>query len=197
MNVPYVIEKTSNGERSMDIYSRLLEDRIVVLHGEVNSGSANVIVAQLLYLSAKDRNAPITMYIDSPGGSVTAGLSIVDTMNYINPPVHTICTGLAASMGAVIFSCGEKGSRLILPHAQVLIHQPLISGEGLTGQCSDIKIHAEHIIETRETLESLLSESTGRNKEEIHSACERDNYFSAQAAVDFGLCDKIITKQGQ
>ena len=197
MNVPYVIEKTAAGERSMDIYSRLLEDRIVVLHGEVNSASANVIVAQLLYLAAKDSESPITMYIDSPGGSVMAGLSIVDTMNYIKPSVHTICTGFAASMGAVIFSSGEKGSRLILPHAQVLIHQPLISGEGLTGQCSDIMIHAEHIIKTRETLEELLCDATGRSLEEIHSACERDNYFTAKEAVEFGLCDKIITKQSK
>lgn len=197
MNVPFVIEKTEHGERSMDIYSRLLEDRVVVLHGEINSASANAIVAQLLYLSAKDSSAPIKMYIDSPGGSVSAGLSIVDTMNYIKPPVYTICTGFAASMGAVVLSCGEKGSRLILPHAQVLIHQPLIAGDGLTGQCSDIQIHAEHIIKTREILEELLAETTGRNKEEIHSACDRDNYFTAEKAVDFGLCDRIITKQGQ
>lgn len=197
MTIPYVIERTSQGERSMDIYSRLLEDRIVVLHGEVNSASANVVVAQLLYLSAKDSEAPVTMYIDSPGGSVTAGLSIVDTMNYIKCPVHTICTGFAASMGAVVFSSGEKGSRLILPHAQVLIHQPLIAGGGLTGQCSDIQIHAEQMIKTRETLEELLSEATGRTREEIHSACDRDNYFSAEQAVQFGLCDRIITKQAQ
>ena len=197
MTIPYVIERTSQGERSMDIYSRLLEDRIVVLHGEVNSASANVVVAQLLYLSAKDSEAPVTMYIDSPGGSVTAGLSIVDTMNYIKCPVHTICTGFAASMGAVVFSSGEKGSRLILPHAQVLIHQPLIAGGGLTGQCSDIQIHAEQMIKTRETLEELLSEATGRTREEIHSAFDRDNYFSAEQAVQFGLCDRIITKQAQ
>ena len=197
MTIPYVIERTSQGERSMDIYSRLLEDRIVVLHGEVNSASANVVVAQLLYLSAKDSEAPVTMYIDSPGGSVTAGLSIVDTMNYIKCPVHTICTGFADSMGAVVFSSGEKGSRFILPHAQVLIHQPLIAGGGLTGQCSDIQIHAEQMIKTRETLEELLSEATGRTREEIHSACDRDNYFSAEQAVQFGLCDRIITKQAQ
>ncbi len=197
MTIPYVIERTSNGERSMDIYSRLLEDRIVVLHGEVNSASANVVVAQLLYLSAKDPDAPVTMYIDSPGGSVTAGLSIVDTMNYIKPSVHTICTGFAASMGAVIFSSGEKGSRLILPHAQVLIHQPLIAGGGLTGQCSDIQIQAEQMIKTRETLEEMLSETTGRTREEIHKACDRDNYFTAEEALEFGLCDRIITKQAQ
>lgn len=195
MTIPYVIEKTASGERSMDIYSRLLEDRVIVLHGEINSTNANVIVAQLLYLSAKDSESPITMYIDSPGGSVAAGLSIVDTMNYIKPSVFTICTGFAASMAAVIFSCGERGSRLILPHAQVLIHQPLISGSGLTGQCSDIQIHAEQIIKTRETLEEILSEVVGKSKEEIHSACERDNYFTAEEAVEFGLCDRIIRKQ--
>lgn len=195
MNIPYVIEKTSNGERSMDIYSRLLEDRIVVLHGEVNSLSANAVIAQLLYLSARDPEKPITMYIDSPGGSVSAGLSIVDTMNYINPPVATICTGIAASMGAVIFSSGEQGMRSILPHAQVLIHQPLISGGGLTGQCSDIQIHAEHMLKTRETLESLLAGVTGNPIDVIHEACDRDKYYSAQEAVSFGLCDKVIQKQ--
>lgn len=195
MNIPYVIEKTSNGERSMDIYSRLLEDRIVVLHGEVNSLSANAVIAQLLYLSARDPGKTITMYIDSPGGSVSAGLSIVDTMNYINPPVATICTGIAASMGAVIFSSGEQGMRSILPHAQVLIHQPLISGGGLTGQCSDIQIHAEHMLKTRETLESLLAGVTGNPIDVIHEACDRDKYYSAQEAVSFGLCDKVIQKQ--
>lgn len=195
MNIPYVIEKTSNGERSMDIYSRLLEDRIVVLHGEVNSLSANAVIAQLLYLSARDPEKTITMYIDSPGGSVSAGLSIVDTMNYINPPVATICTGIAASMGAVIFSSGEQGMRSILPHAQVLIHQPLISGGGLTGQCSDIQIHAEHMLKTRETLESLLAGVTGNPIDVIHEACDRDKYYSAQEAVSFGLCDKVIQKQ--
>lgn len=195
MNIPYVIEKTSNGERSMDIYSRLLEDRIVVLHGEVNSLSANAVIAQLLYLSARDPEKPITMYIDSPGGSVSAGLSIVDTMNYTNPPVATICTGIAASMGAVIFSSGEQGMRSILPHAQVLIHQPLISGGGLTGQCSDIQIHAEHMLKTRETLESLLAGVTGNPIDVIHEACDRDKYYSAQEAVSFGLCDKVIQKQ--
>lgn len=195
MNTPYVIEKTSNGERCMDIYSRLLEDRIVVLHGEVNSQSANAVIAQLLYLSAKDSEKPVTMYIDSPGGSVSAGLSIVDTMNYIRPSVATICTGLAASMGAVIFSSGEKGMRSILPHAQVLIHQPLIGGSGLTGQCSDIQIHAEHILKTRETLEGLLAGTTGNTPEVIHEACDRDKYYSAEEAVEFGLCDTIIQKQ--
>ena len=195
MTIPYVIEKTSNGERSMDIYSRLLEDRIIVLHGEVNSLSANAVIAQLLYLSAKDSDKPVTMYIDSLGGSVSAGLSIVDTMNYIKPPVATICTGIAASMGAVIFSNGEKGMRSILPHAQVLIHQPLISGGGLTGQCSDIQIHAEHILKTRDTIEGLLAAVTRNPIEVIHEACDRDKYYSAEEAVEFGLCDTIIQKQ--
>lgn len=195
MNVPFVIEKTSGGERSMDIYSRLLEDRIIVMQGEVESGSANAVIAQLLYLAAKDPDKPVTMYIDSPGGSVSAGLAVADTMRYVSPPVYTVCTGTAASMGAVIFSCGEKGHRSMLPHAQVLIHQPLICGGGLTGQCSDIKIHAEHMVRIRDEIEAVLAEVTGRSAEEIHSACERDNYFSAEEALEFGLCDRIITKQ--
>lgn len=195
MTIPYVIEKSSSGERCMDIYSRLLDDRIIVLHGEINSESANAVIAQLLYLSAKDSEKPVTMYIDSPGGSVSAGLSIVDTMNYISPPVATICTGIAASMGAVIFSSGATGMRSILPHAQVLIHQPLISGGGLTGQCSDIQIHAEHIFKTREILESLLAGVTGNSIEVIHEACDRDKYYSSEEAVKFGLCDTIIQYQ--
>lgn len=193
MTIPYVIEKTSAGERSMDIYSRLLEDRIIILHGEVNSSSANAVIAQLLYLSAADQEKPITIYIDSPGGSVSAGLSIVDTMKYIKPPVSTVCTGMAASMGAVIFVSGKKGMRYILPHAQVMIHQPLIGGDGITGQCSDIQIHAEHILKTRNILEELLSEETGNSPEVIHTACDRDRYYSAEEAVQFGLCDEIIS----
>lgn len=193
MTIPYVIEKTSAGERSMDIYSRLLEDRIIILHGEINSTSANAVIAQLLYLSANDSEKPVTIYIDSPGGSVSAGLSIVDTMKYIKAPVSTICTGIAASMGAVIFTSGEKGMRYILPHAQVMIHQPLIGGDGITGQCSDIQIHAEHLLKTRSIIEEILSEETGNSPEVIHAACERDNYYSAEEALQFGLCDKVIT----
>ena len=193
MTIPYVIEKTSAGERSMDIYSRLLEDRIIILHGEINSASANAVIAQLIYLSANDSEKPVTIYIDSPGGSVSAGLSIVDTMKYIKAPVSTICTGIAASMGAVIFTSGEKGMRYILPHAQVMIHQPLIGGDGITGQCSDIQIHAEHLLKTRSIIEEILSEETGNSPEVIHAACERDNYYSAEEALQFGLCDKVIT----
>ena len=193
MTIPYVIEKTSAGERSMDIYSRLLEDRIIILHGEINSTSANAVIAQLIYLSANDSEKPVTIYIDSPGGSVSAGLSIVDTMKYIKAPVSTICTGIAASMGAVIFTSGEKGMRYILPHAQVMIHQPLIGGDGITGQCSDIQIHAEHLLKTRSIIEEILSEETGNSPEVIHAACERDNYYSAEEALQFGLCDKVIT----
>lgn len=195
MTIPYVIEKTSAGERSMDIYSRLLEDRIIILHGEINSASANAVIAQLLYLSASDSEKPVTIYIDSPGGSVSAGLSIVDTMKYIKPPVSTICTGMAASMGAVIFCSGNKGMRYILPHAQVMIHQPLIGGGGITGQCSDIQIHAEHMLKTRNILEELLAAETDNPLEVIHSACDRDKYYSAEEAVAFGLCDEVITRK--
>lgn len=194
MMIPYVIEKKDGMERSMDIYSRLLEDRIVVMHGEINGDSANAVSAQLLYLAARDKKSDIKMYIDSPGGSVSAGLAILDTMNFIAPDVSTVCMGTAASMGAVLLCGGAKGKRFILPHGQVMIHQPIISG-GLSGQCSDIKIHADNLIKMRNSIEQLLAEATGQDIKKIHRDCDRDNYFSAGEAVEYGLCDKIIAKQ--
>lgn len=195
MIIPYVIEKKDGTERSMDIYSRLLEDRIIVMHGEITGDRANAVSAQLLYLAAKDKKSDIRMYIDSPGGSVSAGLSVLDTMNFIAPDVSTVCMGTAASMGAVLLCGGAKGKRFILPHGQVMIHQPLIGSGGLSGQCSDIKIHADNLVKMRDTIEQILSEATGQDIKRIHRDCDRDNYFSASEAVEYGLCDKIITKQ--
>lgn len=194
MYAPYVIEKKGNSERFYDIYSRLLEDRIIVMHGEVTSDAASLVTAQLLYLAAKDPEKDITMYIDSPGGSVTAGLAIMDVMNYVAPDISTVCTGMAASMGSVLLASGAKGKRFILPHSEVMIHQPLISG-GLSGQCTDIRIHAEKLVKTRETIEQLLSEATGQPFDVIHRDCERDNFFTAEEAVSYGLADRIITRQ--
>lgn len=194
MMIPYVIERKDGMERSMDIYSRLLEDRIIVMHGEITGSSANAVSAQLLYLAARDRKSDIKMYIDSPGGSVQAGLAVVDTMNYIAPDVSTVCMGTAASMGAVLLCSGAKGKRFILPHGQVMIHQPIISG-GLSGQCSDIKIHADNLVKMRSTIEELLAKATGQSIERIHTDCDRDNYFYAREAVSYGLCDRVIEKQ--
>lgn len=195
MIIPYVIEKKDGTERSMDIYSRLLEDRIIVMRGEITTESANAVMAQLLYLAAKDGGSDIKMYIDSPGGSVSAGLAVADTMNFILPDVSTVCMGTAASMGAVLLCSGAKGKRFILPHRQVMIHQPLIGSGGISGQCSDIKIHTDNLLKTRQTLEELLAEATGQDIEKIHRDCERDNYFSAAEAVEYGLCDGVIAKQ--
>ncbi len=192
--IPYTVESTGRGERSMDIYSRLLEDRIVILGEEVTSALANTVIAQLLFLAAKDPEKDISLYVNSPGGSVTAGLAIVDTMNYIAPDVSTICMGMAASMGSVILSAGAKGKRLILPNAEVLIHQPLIGGGGISGQCTDIQIHAENMVKTRNRLESILAANSGKPIEVIHADCERDRYLSAEEAVEYGLVDKIIGK---
>lgn len=194
MMIPYVIERKDGMERSMDIYSRLLEDRIIVMHGEITGSSANAVSAQLLYLAARDRKSDIKMYIDSPGGSVQAGLAVVDTMNYIAPDVSTVCMGTAASMGAVLLCSGAKGKRFILPHGQVMIHQPIISG-GLSGQCSDIKIHADNLVKMRSTIEELLAKATGQSIERIHADCDRDSYFYAREAVSYGLCDRVIEKQ--
>ena len=192
--VPYVIEQTSRGERSYDIYSRLLKERIIFLGEEVNETTASLVVAQLLFLESEDPNKDIHLYINSPGGSVTAGMAIYDTMNYIKCPVTTICVGMAASMGAVLLASGAKGKRFATPNAEILIHQPLISG-GLSGQTTEIKIHADHMVKTREKLNKLLSERTGQNLETIERDTERDNYMTAQEALEYGLIDGILDKR--
>ncbi|WP_303789617.1 ATP-dependent Clp protease proteolytic subunit [Ruminococcus flavefaciens] len=192
--VPYVVEQTSRGERSYDIYSRLLNDRIIMLSDQVNDATASVIVAQLLYLESQDSEKDISLYINSPGGSVTAGMAIYDTMNYIKCDVSTICIGMAASMGAFLLSSGAKGKRIALPNSEIMIHQPLIGG-GLGGQQTDIMIHAKNLERTRDRLEEIIAGNTGKSVEEIHTACERDNYMTAQEALEFGLIDKVITKR--
>ncbi len=189
--VPYVIEQTSRGERSYDIFSRLLKDRIIFLSEDVNSATASLVVAQMLFLESEDPDKEISFYINSPGGSITDGMAIVDTMNYIKCPVSTICVGLAASMGSVLLACGEKGKRFATPNAEVLIHQPLISG-GLAGQTTEIKIHADHMVRTREKLNKLLSEKTGQTLEQIEKDTERDHYMTAQEALNYGLIDGIL-----
>ena len=189
--VPYVIEQTSRGERSYDIYSRLLEDRIVFLGEEVSDVSASVVIAQLLFLEAEDPSKDIHLYINSPGGSVTAGMAIYDTMNYIKCDVSTICIGLAASMGAFLLAGGAKGKRLALPNSEILIHQP--SG-GARGQASDIKIVADNIIKTRRRLNEILAANTGRPVEDLERDTERDNYMTAEEAKEYGLIDEIVTK---
>ena len=190
--VPYVVEQTGKGERSYDIYSRLLEDRIVFLTGEINDAVADAVVAQLLYLEGKDPNKDICLYINSPGGSVTAGLAIYDTMNYIKCDVCTICIGLAASMGAFILSSGTKGKRFALPNSEIMIHQPL---GGAQGQASDIKIQADHIIKTKHRLNTILAENTGKPYEVVEKDTDRDNYLSAEEAKEYGLIDKIFVKR--
>lgn len=192
--VPYVIEQTSRGERSYDIYSRLLKERIIFLGEEVNDVSASVIVAQLLFLEADDPDKDIQLYINSPGGSVTAGMAIYDTMQYIKCDVSTICIGMAASMGAFLLAAGAKGKRIALPNSEIMIHQPLISG-GLQGQCTDIKIHSDHLVRTRTKMNEMLSQFTGKPIEIIEQDTERDNYMTAQEAMDYGLIDKVITKR--
>lgn len=192
--VPYVIEQTSKGERSYDIFSRLLKDRIIFLSEDVNSASASLVVAQLLFLESEDPDKEISLYINSPGGSITDGMAIVDTINYIKCPVSTICVGMAASMGAVLLASGAKGKRFATPNAEILIHQPLISG-GLSGQTTEIKIHADHMVKTREKLNKLLSEKTGQNLETIERDTERDNYMTAQEALEYGLIDGILDKR--
>ena len=192
--VPYVIEQTSKGERSYDIFSRLLKDIIIFLSEDVNSASASLVVAQLLFLESEDPDKEISLYINSPGGSITDGMAIVDTINYIKCPVSTICVGMAASMGAVLLASGAKGKRFATPNAEILIHQPLISG-GLSGQTTEIKIHADHMVKTREKLNKLLSERTGQNLETIERDTERDNYMTAQEALEYGLIDGILDKR--
>ena len=193
--IPYVIEQTSKGERSYDIYSRLLKDRIIMLSEDVNPASANVIVAEMLFLESEDPDKEIHFYINSPGGSISDGMAIVDTMNYIKCPVSTICVGLAASMGSVLLACGEKGKRYATPNSEILIHQPLIGGSGLSGQTTDIKIHTDHLVKTREKLNKLLSEKTGQPIEKIWTDTERDNYMTAEEALEYGLIDGILDKR--
>ena len=187
--VPYVVEQTNRGERSYDIFSRLLNDRIVFLGEEVNATTASLVVAQLLYLEAQDPDKDIQFYINSPGGSVTDGMAIYDTMQYVKCDVSTICIGMAASMGAFLLSSGTKGKRLALPNAEIMIHQP--SG-GTQGQASDIKIQAEWMLRTREKLNKILSENTGKSIEQIAIDTERDNFMPAEEAVEYGLIDKIV-----
>ena len=194
--VPYVVEQTSRGERSYDIFSRLLNDRIIMLNDEVNNTTASLVVAQLLYLEGQDPDKDISLYINSPGGVITAGMAIYDTMQYIKCDVSTICMGMAASMGAFLLASGTKGKRFALPNAEIMIHQPLIAGGqggGLSGQATDIKILADHIIRTRAKMNRLLSEYTGQPLEKVEQDTERDNFLSAQEAKEYGLIDEVIT----
>ena len=190
--VPTVIEQTGRGERAYDIYSRLLNDRIVFLADEVNDVTASLVVAQLLFLEAQDPDKDISLYINSPGGSVSAGLAIYDTMNYIKCDVSTICIGMAASMGAFLLSSGTKGKRFALPNSEIMIHQPL---GGMQGQASDIKIHADHILHTRERLNRILASNTGKPLEKIERDTERDNFMTAAEAAEYGLIDKVYEKR--
>ncbi len=190
--IPYIVEQTSRGERSYDIYSRLLEDRIIFLSGEIDDAVANTVVAQLIYLEAKDPNKDINLYINSPGGSVSAGLAIYDTMNYIKCDVSTICIGMAASMGAFLLSSGAKGKRFALPNSEIMIHQPL---GGAQGQASDIKIAAEHILKTRQKLNAILAANSGKPLEQIERDTDRDNYLSAEEAQRYGLIDTVFVRR--
>ena len=190
--VPMVVEQTNRGERSYDIFSRLLNDRIIMLCEEVNDASASLVVAQLLYLEGQDPDKDISLYINSPGGSVTAGLAIYDTMQYIKCDVSTICIGLAASMGAFLLSSGAKGKRLALPNSEIMIHQPM---GGMQGQVTDIKIHAERYLRIKENLNKMLADNTGKPLEIIQRDTERDNFMSAQEAMEYGLIDKVITNR--
>lgn len=193
--IPYVIEQTSRGERSYDIFSRLLSDRIVFLGEEVSDVSASLIIAQMLFLESQDPEKDIQLYINSPGGSVSAGFAIYDTMQYIKCDVSTICIGLAASFGAFLLAGGTKGKRLALPNAEIMIHQPAIHGNGIQGQATDIKITSDHIQKSKKRLNTILSENTGKSIDEVAIATERDNYMTAIEAMDFGLIDKIIDKR--
>ena len=193
--IPYVVEQTSRGERSYDIFSRLLKDRIIFLSEDVNHVTASLVVAQLLFLESEDPDKEICLYINSPGGSISDGMAIVDTINYIKCPVSTICVGMAASMGAVLLACGEKGKRYATPNAEVMIHQPLIGGHGISGQTTEIKIHADHMVKTREKLNKLLSEKTGQTLEQIEKDTERDHYMTAEQALAYGLIDGILDKR--
>ena len=190
--VPYVVEQTSRGERSYDIFSRLLNDRIVMLSEEVNDVTASLIVAQFLYLEAQDPDKDIQFYINSPGGSITSGMAIYDTMQYIKCDVSTICIGMAASMGAILLSSGAKGKRIALPNAEIMIHQPL---GGFQGQATDIEIHAQRILQIKEKLSRILADNCGKDLATVRADCERDNFMSAEEARDYGLIDKVIFKR--
>lgn len=193
--VPYVVEQTGAGERSMDIFSRLLNDRIIVLSDQVDDTTASLVVAQLLFLESQDSEKDISLYINSPGGSVTAGMAIYDTMNYIKCDVSTICVGMAASMGAFLLSSGAKGKRIALPNSEILIHQPLIGGNGLTGQATDIEIATKNLLRTKKRLNQILAKNTGKTYEEILRDTDRDNSMTAQEAMEYGLVDKVIEKR--
>ena len=189
--IPYVVEQTSRGERSYDIFSRLLNDRIIMLSEPIDDSVASVVVSELLFLESQDPEKDIDLYINSPGGSISAGMAIYDTMQYIKCDVSTICIGMAASMGAFLLSSGAKGKRFALPNAEIMIHQPLISG-GLGGQCTDIKIHSDHLVRTREKMNRILAENTGKSIDVIAADTERDNFMYADEAADYGLIDKVI-----
>ncbi|MCC8069536.1 MAG: ATP-dependent Clp protease proteolytic subunit [Ruminococcus sp.] len=195
MYVPHVVEHTSRGDVSYDLYSRLLNDRIIVLFDQVTDDSASLVVSQLLYLESQDSEKDINLYINSPGGSITAGMAIYDTMNYVKCDVSTICMGMAASMGAFLLSSGAKGKRFALPNSEIMIHQPLIGGGGLSGQCTDIKIHSDHLVRTRDKLNEILAKNTGKPLEIIQQDTERDNFLTAQQAMEYGLVDKVITNR--
>ncbi len=193
--VPTVIEQTGRGERAYDIYSRLLNDRIIMLNEEVNSVTAGLVVAQLLFLEGQDPEKDISLYINSPGGSVSDGMAIYDTMNYIKCDVSTICMGMAASMGAFLLSSGAKGKRLALPNSEIMIHQPLIAGGGISGQVTDIQIRSKYLQRTKDNLNRILSENTGKDYETICRDTERDNFMSAEEALEYGLIDKVLDKR--
>ncbi|CAA7599644.1 Clp protease proteolytic subunit /Translocation-enhancing protein TepA [Acididesulfobacillus acetoxydans] len=192
--VPMVVEQTNRGERAYDIYSRLLKDRIIFLGGPIDDDVANLIVAQMLFLEAEDPEKEIFLYINSPGGSITAGMAVYDTMQYIRPDVHTICVGLAASMGAFLLAAGAKGKRSALPNSEILIHQPLIGGHGLSGQATEIEIHTRQLLRTREKMNKILAERTGQSIEKITADTDRDHYMTAGEAKEYGLVDEVIEK---
>lgn len=195
MLIPTVIEKSDTGERAFDIFSRLLKDRVIFVQGEVNDHMASLIVAQLLFLESEDNKKDITLYVNSPGGSVSSGLAIIDTMNFIKPDVSTVCMGMAASMGAMILMSGSRGKRFILPHSEVMIHQPL---GGMQGQASDMEIHAKHILETKQILYKMIEKNTGQETKQVIADCDRDNFIRAEDAIKYGkygLVDKMIEKR--
>ena len=193
--VPYVVEQTSRGERSYDIFSRLLKDRIIFIGDEITDATASVVVAQLLFLESEDPDKDIHIYINSPGGSVTAGMAIYDTMNYIKCDVSTICVGMAASMGAFLLSSGAKGKRIALPNSEILIHQPLVGGNGITGQATDVEIAAKNLLRTKEKLNRILAQNCGKDYETLVKDTDRDNWMSANEAMEYGLVDKVIEKR--
>ena len=193
--IPYVVEQSSHGERSYDIFSRLLNDRIILLHDEVNAATASVVVAQLLYLEGQDPDKDIFLYINSPGGSVTDGMAIYDTMKYIKCDVSTICMGMAASMGAFLLSSGTKGKRIALPNSEIMIHQPLIAGGGISGQVTDIMIRSNYLQRTKERLNRILCENTGKDYDIICKDTERDNFMTAEEALEYGLIDKVYNSR--